>query len=327
MTHTVKITALLIAFIGTLMTIQSCEKEVIRLEPELPENPFDQDDGGGGVDPVVVDSSSFLGLHKYIFSTTCAVPGCHDGSFEPDFRTVHSAYNTLVYAPVIKNDAEGSFTFRVVPGDTSLSWLYERIITDDPVLGRMPLYDTLYPEEREKIAEWILDGAPDVFGNSPMLPDYQPTTYGFVAYVNDTNGVRLDTNRADFIQPVILPQNSVVEFWFGLYDIDELGVFQLPSSMEEEYVRISGDYYFMTDYTEIPFELMPDLTPYYGPSYYDAAVMLPYWHRFTIDTDDYETGKLYFMRAYVKDPAQAVITEIPDDSQLYIQYYFTFRIE
>ncbi len=310
-----------------MSALQACDKNITRIEPDLPDNPFDNDGGGEGPDPSLIDSASFLGLHTFIFSKTCAVPGCHDGTFEPDFRTVQSAYNTLVYAPVIKNDAEGTFTYRVEPGDTALSWLHERITTDDPVLGRMPLYDTLYPEEREKITQWILEGAKDVFGNSPMLPDLQPTTYGYICYVNDTTGERLDTNRADFIQPVILPQNSTVEFWFGLYDPDENGELLPPSGMEEQYVRISTDYYCQTDYTQLDFQLMPDFFPYYGPVYYDTDIPVPYWHHFTINTEDYTTGQLYFMRAFLKDTEHDFITEIPDDSQLYIQYYFTFRIE
>ena len=36
---------------------------------------------------------------------TCANSGCHDGTFEPDFRTVGSSWNTLVNHPVIANDA------------------------------------------------------------------------------------------------------------------------------------------------------------------------------------------------------------------------------
>ena len=313
-------------FSGCLL-FQACQKEYIRIEPELPDNPFNNDQVDGGVDTVHIDSSSFLGLQTYIFSTTCAVPGCHDGTFEPDFRTLQSSYNTLVYAPVIKNDDDDTFTYRVVPGDTALSWLHERITTDDPVLGRMPLYDTLYPEEREAITQWILDGAEDIFGNSPMLPDFQPNTYGYICYVNDTTGERLDTNRADFIFPVILPQSSNVQFWFGLSDVNAAGEFELPSDIVEKYVRISQDYYQETDYTEIELELEPDLDPFYGPVFYDPEVTIPYWHHMTINTDDFEVGKLYFMRVYMRDNAHAYATEIPDNSQIYIQYYFTFRIE
>ncbi|HNJ89713.1 MAG TPA: hypothetical protein PLT99_09575 [Chitinophagales bacterium] len=308
-------------------TLIAC-REIIRDEPDLPDNPYDDVDyGNGGPDPVLIDSASFLGLHTFIFSTTCAVPGCHDGTFEPDFRTVQSAYNSLVYAPVIKNDDDDTFTYRVVPGDTALSWLHERITTDDAVLGRMPLYDTLYPHEREMITQWILNGAPDIFGNSPILPDYQPSTYGYICYENDTTGLRLDTNRADLLQPVILPQHSNVEYWFGIYDTDESGVYQLPSWLEQYNIRISQDMLMNTGFTEYTFELEPDFDPYYGPAYYDPGIPTPYWHHFTLNTDDFETGKLYFMRLYLKDTAHDFVTELPDDSQIYIAYYFTFRIE
>lgn len=310
------------------MIIISCQKEITRIEPEIPFNPFDTIDYSDGIlDDVPVDSASFLGLHKYIFSKTCAVPGCHDGTFEPDFRTVQSAYNTLLYAPVIKNDAAGTFTYRVIPGDTALSWLHERITTEDEVLGRMPLYDTLYPEEREKITQWILNGAPDVFNQAPTLADYQPVTYGFIAYENDTNGMRLDTIRADFFSPVQVPANSNVEFWFGFYDTDENGVYQMPSSLEENIIRVSQDMFMNTGYTEYTFELEPNFEPFYGPTYYDPLVEVTYWHHFTIDTDDFEPGKVYFMRAYIQDNAHDFLTEIPDDSQLYIMGYFSFVVE
>ena len=33
------------------------------------------------------DPTSIAGLHQLIFAPTCANSGCHDGTFEPDFRT------------------------------------------------------------------------------------------------------------------------------------------------------------------------------------------------------------------------------------------------
>lgn len=314
------------AFLVTM--IISCRKDIVRIEPDIPFNPFDTIDYSDGIlDDVPIDSASFLGLHTYIFSKTCAVPGCHDGSFEPDFRTVQSAYNTLLFAPVIKNNDAGTFTYRVVPGDTALSWLHERITTEDEILGRMPLYDTLYPNERAAITEWILNGAPDVFGQSPTLADFQPVTYGFIAYQNDTNGIRLDTLRADFFSPVQIPVGSNVEFWFGIYDTDENLEFQFPSTFQQNSIRISQDMFMNTGITELEFELEPNFFPYYGPTYYDPAVDIAYWHHFTINADDYETGKLYFMRAYIQDNAHDFATEIPDDSQLYIMGYFSFIIQ
>jgi hypothetical protein len=307
--------------------VVSCRKEIIRNEPDAPFNPYDTVDySNGAIDDVEIDSASFLGLHTYIFSKTCAVPGCHDGSFEPDFRTVQSAYNTLLFAPVIKNDDDGTFTYRVIPGDTALSWLHERITTDDEILGRMPLYDTLYPQEREKITQWILNGAPDVFGQVPEQADFQPTTYGYVVYENDTTGMRLDTNRNDFLSPVEIPIGSTAEFWFGFYDTDENGVYQLPSTLVQNKIRISQDM-FMDDYVEYEFELEPNYDPFYGPTYYDPAVEITYWHHFTINADAFEPNKVYFMRAYIQDNAHDFLTEIPDNSQLYVMGYFSFIIQ
>ena len=83
----------------------------------------------------------------------------------------------------------GDFEYRVMPGDTANSWLHERITTNDSILGRMPLYDTLFPEEIALIENWILDGAKDAFGNSAVVPNLQPNFFGVIAYENDTNGV------------------------------------------------------------------------------------------------------------------------------------------
>jgi len=137
----------------------ACKDRVLTVAGPLPVNPYDSLTYNDSiVPPIPVDSNTFLGIHKYILSTRCAVPGCHDGSFEPDYRTVVSAYNTLVYAPVVKNNATNSFTYRVVPFDTTMSWLHERITTDDAVLGRMPLYDTLPRRQVQMITDWIAGG-------------------------------------------------------------------------------------------------------------------------------------------------------------------------
>src|SRR5690606_21384986 len=106
----------------------------------LESNPFEVINEGMGEGDDTLNPTSFAGLHKKIFSTKCAMPLCHDGTFEPDFRTIESAYNTLVYHPVVKNNVNNDFTYRVVPHDPDNSWLMERLITDDPGLGRMPIY-------------------------------------------------------------------------------------------------------------------------------------------------------------------------------------------
>lgn len=316
-------------FILLSILLGSCKPDIIRNEPDLPLNPFDtitfEDDM---LETLEIDSNSFLGLHTYIFKPTCAVPGCHDGHFEPDFRTVQSAYNTLLYSPVVKNDAAGSFTYRVIPGDTAMSWLHERITTDDEILGRMPLYDTLYPWEREKITNWILDGAKDVMGVSPDLPNYQPVTYGFIAYENDTTGLRLDENRADIISPIGLPANTIVDVWFGVYDTDEFGAFLPGYNLTYNKVMFSKEPFFFTDPIEYDMEVEGALTPFLGPYFLDATIPVPYYHHFTFDTGDLDENTYYFMRFYVQDADHDFPTEIPNQgSPSYLLTLFSFYIE
>ncbi len=132
-------------------------------------NPFTEiPDPNGETEPEMpLDPTSIAGLHQNIFLPTCANSGCHDGTFEPDFRTVQSSYNTLVNHPVIKNDAANSFALRVVPGDPEASQLVARVTYDiDGNSGIMPLAvepDSDYPAMREEyiqnIKDWIAAGA------------------------------------------------------------------------------------------------------------------------------------------------------------------------
>ncbi len=140
----------------------ACKKEAA--------NPFDQlpDDEEPNEPGPSLDSTSLAGLHANIFRPTCANSGCHDGTFEPDFRSVSSTYNTLVNHPIIKNDPEGSYQFRVVPGDVEASLLVARLTYDiDDNSGVMPLViepDSDWPDKKEDyirhIKTWIEEGAP-----------------------------------------------------------------------------------------------------------------------------------------------------------------------
>lgn len=308
----------------------SCKEEIHRIEPELPFNPFDTITFEDGVlDEIEIDSSSLLGLHTFIFKPTCAIPSCHDGTFEPDFRTVQSAYNTLVYHPVIKNDEDESFTYRVIPGNLSKSWLHERITTEDETLGRMPLYDSLTNSEIAAINKWIEDGAQDVMGFSAILPVFtSPATSGFLAYLNDTVGERLDENRADIVSPILLPDNETIEIWFGVYDFDADSNFAWGNALTYNKARISSEGYNVTDYDEYTMEVEPVGTPFIGPLYWDDTYTTYYYQHFTFNTADYTPGKIYFIRFYVQDDEHAFPTEIPDDGyNPYLMTYFSFIVQ
>lgn len=198
------------------LILQQCK------ENDLPDNPYD----GliSNVTPPVVDTTSefsIKGLHKNIFSPQCANPGCHDGTFEPDYRTIQSTYSTLVYHSVIKNNQGGTFKYRVVPYDTVNSWLHERLVTGDSVLGQMPIYSTpLEQKEIDNVNKWIMNGAKDMFGVPAVkawLPNAPPVVAGYAAFIGN---VQIDTNRINGINynPFIVSSGTVMNVAFFVTD-------------------------------------------------------------------------------------------------------------
>lgn len=188
---------------------------------EISENPFDT------VDITVKDSidlTNFAGLHQHILEPRCANPACHDGTFEPDFRTVESSYNTLVYQPVIKNDQAGSFEYRVVPGDVNASWLINRLMTTNDTLGQMPLYsEPLSWNEVSLFSNWIIDGARNAQGDLPEAPNKMPNLHWYVAFdgeIDWTNWkkTRVDTTREEWHLPFVTEANDTLLFLFNMSD-------------------------------------------------------------------------------------------------------------
>lgn len=158
-------TLILVTLLGILF---SCQKE------ETPD-PFldvtqNQDTVGFVIDNV--DPNSFAGIYQNVFKPTCSNVGCHDGTFEPDFRTMESAYNTLLFQEPIKND--GSYPFRVSPGSIGESVLIARM--ENTISPPMPIQiepDSDWPEKGaeyiENMKQWIRDGAKDIAGNTPTI--------------------------------------------------------------------------------------------------------------------------------------------------------------
>lgn len=322
------ITGLASAFFMLVFGFYACKKEVTRVEPtDLPTNPYSSIDYGSNPNEIPVDSASYLGLHKYIFSKKCAVPACHDGAFEPDFRTIEGSYNSLVYHNVIKNNATNDFTYRVVPGDTAMSWLHERVTTDDPVLGKMPLYDVLPQNQIKHIETWILNGAKNVYDVAPNLPNLQPSTGGVLAYINDTSGLRIDTARDNAISAMKLPQNTTVQFWFLLYDTDQNGNFLPGYGFTYNKIKISDHPFDFTGVTENNLTVLSPVAPAMLPIALGGTQLAPYYHNYTINTANFTPGRTYYMRVYIKDANHAFNTEIPEyGSQVYLLTYFSFTV-
>jgi hypothetical protein len=185
---------------------------------EQPPNPFDIGTG----EPVdTANLTGFAALHEKFLEPRCANPACHDGTFEPDFRTVEGSYNTLVYHPVVKNDANGTFEYRVVPGDVNQSWLINRLMTANDTLGRMPLYaEPLTWDEVKEFSDWIMAGAPDARGNLPIEPNEVPRFEWYVAFSGDMdwNNTRIDNNRDAWEFPFPAAADDTIRLVFRMND-------------------------------------------------------------------------------------------------------------
>lgn len=131
-------------------------------------------DSPSASEPEAAVSSYFLDLYSNVFAGNCALPACHDGSFEPNFTSAQSMYYTTVLHPVIKSSMDSAFAYRVVPYDTAASVLMERITNCCFVNenDRMPvLMDPLSDDQIDSISVWILAGAPDWRGEFPYAKD------------------------------------------------------------------------------------------------------------------------------------------------------------
>ena len=102
----------------------SCEEEI---------NPFEFDNSSNNNSDTTyfTDPISFAALHNNIFSTTCANSGCHDGTFEPDFRTIESSYNYgLLILAMLCGMIAGGFGFPLIGFSRSTNlWNWIRVGT------------------------------------------------------------------------------------------------------------------------------------------------------------------------------------------------------
>lgn len=270
-------------------------------------NPFLTEETEDPAAPVP-DPSSITGLHQNIFLPRCAIPSCHGGNFEPDFRTVQASYNTLVYQPVVKNTLDESFTYRVVPYDTAMSWLHERITYNDSLIGRMPLYNSaLSQEDVDNIVKWILSGAKDADGNIPAKPNENVRISGYSAY--NAGGIQIDTSRNSYGEPFYAPANQNI-------------IFRIYVSDEE--TSLSG---FLTNRLELSlnaddFSSAVSVTAQYlqGPVYWG-------WVAY-VNTGMFSAGDQVFMRYYVRDPDHTENSERPKStSWYYTKSHYSFVVQ
>jgi len=195
----------------------SCEKPI-----NLRDNPFNNNkDTILNGDTSSTDVNSIYSLHKDLFLPTCANSGCHDGNFEPDFRTVESSYLGLVNRNSVKKHNSGLFLKRVVPGKSDESMLLYRMVYDlNGNSGIMPLGlepNSNYPFQKEnllnRLKNWIDKGAEDYFGNKPIDSDFAPVIKGILV---KQNGSYLP--RIGIYEPVVAKIGSDCQMFFSIED-------------------------------------------------------------------------------------------------------------
>jgi hypothetical protein len=306
--------AIAAGILSLVLGFSTCKKEIIE-----PDNPFDKINYGNNNPSVdTVNPASITGLHKNVFSPKCAVPGCHDGNFEPDFRSVQSTYSTLVYADITKNNANEDFKYRVIPNDITNSVLYERLtnccfVNQDDRMPQDNIGTGLPDSDINNVREWIMNGALSVDGTAPVRPDLQPVLALYVA-VNTTFNVeysRLE-NRVDSIiyNSWKLPSGTSSFYFAAIFEDDNTPL----GEMQVNTLKISTS---MDDFTNAQTIVA---------GYINIPGQDPIWLA-TVDASSLVQGQTYFMRYYVNDGQHSENVEFPLNSSI-IQYktYWSFIV-
>lgn len=283
---------------GLLVTVYSCKKT----NPKTEHNPYDdiKRDSTSGID-IPLDSLTITYVHKKVLSSRCALNGCHDGHFEPDYRTPQSSYSTLVYAPIVKNNLAGQYKYRVIPFDTTNSVLYIRVTNCCFVNhnDRMPQDNIGVPlpdSSLNVIRQWIMHGARDMFGNITRLPNEPPViSPGYGASSTDYQTI-YSNNRLDsvYYNPFVVP-TSVANFYLIVNVTDDSTAI---SQLQVNQLKISTHADDFSAATTV------------NAFYFNAGSNGQYWVA-NIATSGLPTNDTLYMRYYVNDGAHAVNTEFP----------------
>jgi len=299
------------------------------VSPGMPPNPFEASKSGPLPieDSTVVNAlpaSHIVSLHQKVFSPTCANSGCHDGTFEPDFRTVESTYNTLVYQAVTKNNPQGSFSYRVDPTHSESSVLWERLTRDiDGQSGIMPLVVESGSEwEKNKdslllaIKEWIDAGAPDMFGNLPTTEYLPPSVRGAIGIISNLRDpIRRKGGNGKMLIP---PGTEKLELYLSL-QADNLASNKISSVK----LRMSKDRNDFESASGEAVKLIPSPIVSFG----FTGELEEYYHHITIPLDTLVLGDYQYFRVYVQVAGQNELIEIPGDgSAAYMKEMFAFEI-
>jgi hypothetical protein len=303
----------ILVLLGSFVLVQSCKQEPV-------DNPFD--DVRDPQDTVRFDlldpePNTIADLYVNIFKPTCSNVGCHDGTFEPDFRTLESSYNTLVNRIPIKND--GTFPFRVTPGQPNQSVIMARLNgTITPLMPFAVEPDSDWPAKKDdyinRIRTWIQNGARDISGASPGSNFIAPRIAGAAASQGGNWLTRTNANGPIRLQTT----DTEIELFFA-FSHDTADPLQFGHN------KIA----FATEINEFPstveFDLQKLSTPFNYIGYH--GVQVRYTHKITINPESLLSNKdKLFFRTYVSEGSNPVI-EIPNEYGIfYLKTYMSISV-
>ncbi|MFT6746546.1 MAG: hypothetical protein ACJAZ2_000887 [Glaciecola sp.] len=315
-----KINKILLSVFVLGVVIFACKKD----EEEVVKNPYDEVVYSVEDTTVVdtLDKNELTSIHKEIFHPKCAVPGCHDGSFEPDFSTVLSSYSTLVYHPIVKNDVAESFTYRVVPGNSASSVLYERIsnccfVNTNDRMPQSSIGVALPDDDIARIKAWIDNGAKDISGKIATEPDNEPV-YQYVQAIKDEGFPGVYDTRV-----LSVDSNRVGEIWYGAMVLDtNMNVVLLTEVIDDKTIAadlINGRLLLSYDKDDFSTPLKTINSDYLA--FQDGK-----WYN-TFSTSDILENTIVYMRYYINDGKHTDDTEYPAVyTPDYFKSYWSFII-
>jgi hypothetical protein len=295
----------LILLLASLYVLSGCKKEADKNDP------FAHNQQNNNPKPPETDPATIQGLHQRIFSVKCANPGCHDGTFEPDFRTVQSSYSTLVFQPIVKPDPDSVrfIQYRVIPKDTTMSWLWERLTTNDTLrLGRMPSNGQRLPKsDLENIKKWIMDGCKDMYGKPAQRVNLPPVIDWYFALGHD-DSTEIKDRQEGWASPLIVPRGKDVYFYVRAQD----------DSLVSKYLEGNVMYF---SYDPASFDYQWKAVARYKETWYG------FW-RTKINTSGLPVGKPIYMRFSTVDPLTKVRVEYPNgDSPDWLRRNWSFVVQ
>jgi hypothetical protein len=303
---------------GLMILVAACKKDKSG-------NPYDNWNTNGK-SPVItnkpVDPNTIQGLHKNIFKPTCSNSGCHDGNFEPDFRSIESSYNSLVNRLSTNIDpANQQYVKRVSPGNASTSMLLHRILDFIPgTQGKMPLLTdpgSDWPAKKEEyiqnIRNWINNGAKDQFGNNPSDLDFIPQPAGLLVFLDGSS----TPLPHPIYEPVQVPSGGVIKIMVA-YSDDKTAVKQFGPST----INFSLN---PNSYDSMVQPLVKESQAFIGLGVLGANV--DYWHSVNINVNELgKPGDVIWVRTETTDNVNLPVYIPSSESSFNLKKYFAIKI-